>query len=239
MPRPSTVQLPWRGRMERADKVIIAGFAAAGLYSLALLPLVPALVASHPALLELLRGSMASVINMGARARLGETSLMLAAVLAVPSLMMFDWVFWWAGRRWGDRAFALVLGRSGPRAERRVRRLHAMEARFGPGAVVLAYVLPVPSALVYAAVGDGGMRLWVFLVLDLLGTLLWTCLLAGLGYGLGHDAVDVANAISHYGLWATLALVVVAAGWSARGQLWRPADCVAGRRARRAAGERV
>jgi membrane protein DedA with SNARE-associated domain len=194
--------------MERADKVIIAGFAAAGLYSLALLPLVPALVASHPALLELLRGSMASVINMGARARLGETSLVLAAVLAVPSLMMFDWVFWWAGRRWGDRAFALVLGRSGPRAERRVRRLHAMEARFGPGAVVLAYVLPVPSALVYAAVGDGGMRLSVFLALDLLGTLLWTCLLAGLGYGLGHSAVDVANTIAHYGLWATLALVV-------------------------------
>jgi membrane-associated protein len=195
--------------MERADRIIIAGFAVSGLYYLALLPLVPALVASHPALLELVRGSMASVINMGARARVGETSLVLAAVLAVPSLMMFDWVFWWAGRRWGDRAFTLLLGGDGPRAERRVRRLHAMEARFGPLAVVLAYVLPVPAALIYAAVGDGGMRLWVFLALDLVGTLLWACLLAALGYGLGHDAVDVANAIAHYGLWATLALVVL------------------------------
>jgi membrane protein DedA with SNARE-associated domain len=214
--RRTAPQLPWRGRMERADKVILAGFAASGLYYLALLPLVPALVASHPELLELVRGSMTSVINMGARARVGETSLVLAAVLALPSLMMFDWVFWWAGRRWGDRAFTLLLGGPGPRTERRVRRLHRLEARFGPAAVVLAYILPIPAALVYAAVGDGGMRLWVFLGLDLLGTLLWTCLLAGLGYGLGHSAVDVANTIAHYGLWATLALVVVSIFWGAR-----------------------
>jgi membrane protein DedA with SNARE-associated domain len=208
--------------MGRADRIILAGFAASAAYALALLPLVPALVSSHPALLELVRGSMASVINMGARARVGETSLVLAATLAVPSLMMFDWVFWWAGRRWGDRAFTLLLGGESPRTARRLRRLHWFESRFGPGAVVLAYILPVPAALIYAAVGDGGMRLWVFLTLDLLGTLLWTCLLAALGYQLGHSAVDVANAISHYGLWATLALVVAAAGWGARGR-WRAA----------------
>ncbi|HEY7073868.1 MAG TPA: VTT domain-containing protein [Solirubrobacteraceae bacterium] len=223
MPRRSPVQLPWRGRMERADKLILAGFAASGVWGLALLPLVPSLVASHPALLELIRGSMASVINMGARARVGETSIVLAAVLAVPSLMMFDWVFWWAGRRWGDRAFTLLLGGDGPRTERRLRRLHRLEARFGPAAVVLAYIVPVPAALIYAAVGDGGMRLWVFLALDLLGTLLWTCLLAALGYGLGHSAVDVANAIAHYGLWATLAFVVVAVLWGARGRRGRAA----------------
>jgi membrane-associated protein len=214
-------QLPWQGRMQRADKILTAGFALSGLYYLALLPLVPALVSSHPALLELVRGSTASVINMGARARVGDTSLVLAALLAVPSLMMFDWVFWWAGRRWGDRAFILLLGGQGPRAERRLARLHRMEARFGPAAVVLAYVLPVPSALIYAAVGDGGMRLGVFLALDVLGTLLWTCLLAGAGYGLGQHAVGVANAISHYSLWVTIGLVVAATWWGARGR--RPA----------------
>jgi membrane protein DedA with SNARE-associated domain len=68
--------------------------------------------------------------------------------------------------------------------------------------------LPIPSALVYAAVGDGGMRLGTFLVLDLIGTLLWTSLLAGAGYGFGQSAVDVANAVSHYGLWISLALIV-------------------------------
>jgi hypothetical protein len=34
------------------------------------------------------------------------------------------------------------------------RRLARAEARFGPFAVVLAYFLPVPSVLVYAAVGE-------------------------------------------------------------------------------------
>ena len=61
-PRP----LPWTGRGERADKVLLGLIALSGL-----LPLIPALVSSHPALLEFVRGSTASIINMGARARIG------------------------------------------------------------------------------------------------------------------------------------------------------------------------
>jgi membrane protein DedA with SNARE-associated domain len=201
--------LPWHGRGDRADWVILAAIAASGLIPLALLPLVPALLESHPALLELIRGSTTAIINMGARARIGETSLALAVLLAVPSLMLFDWAFWWAGRRWGDRVFLWLLGGESPRNERRLARLHRIESRVGPFAVVLAYLLPIPSALIYAAVGAGGMRLGVFLVLDLLGTLLWSGLLAGAGYGFGQQAVDVANAVSHYGLWVTAALVLI------------------------------
>jgi membrane protein DedA with SNARE-associated domain len=207
--------LPWQGRGERADWIILAGIAASALIPLLLLPLVPALVASHPELLELLRGSTASIINMGARARVGETSLVLAIVLGVPSLMMFDWVFWWAGRRWGDRVFVWMLGGASRKTEQRLARLHRIEAKVGPFAVVFAYLLPIPSALIYAAVGDGGMRLGVFLVLDTIGTLLWTSLLSGAGYGFGQGAVDVADAVAKYGLWVTLALVVFVA-WSVR-----------------------
>jgi membrane-associated protein len=200
--------LPWQGRGERADWIILGGIGASALVPLVLLPLVPALVASHPALLELLRGSTASIINMGARARVGETSLVLAVVLGVPSLMMFDWVFWWAGRRWGDQVFVWLLGGPSRRTEQRLARLHRIEARVGPFAVLFAYLLPVPSPLIYAAVGDGGMRLGVFLALDTIGTLLWTALLAGAGYGFGQSAVDVANAVSQYGLWVAGALAV-------------------------------
>jgi membrane protein DedA with SNARE-associated domain len=189
--------------------VILAAIAASGLLPLAMLPLVPALLTSHPALLELLRGSTTAIINMGARAHAGQTSLVLAVLLAVPSLMLFDWAYWWAGRRWGDRVFVWLLGGSSPRTERRLARLHRIESRVGPLAVVLAYLLPIPSALIYAAVGDGGMRLGVFLVLDLLGTLLWSGLLAAAGYGFGQRALDVANAISHYGLWVAGALILI------------------------------
>jgi membrane protein DedA with SNARE-associated domain len=207
---------PWQGRPQREDKAILGLMALAGLLPLALAPLIPALVASHPALLELIRGSTASIINMGARARIGEASIVEAVLLGVPSLMMFDWVFWWAGRRWGDAVFVWLLGGQGPRTERRLARLHRLEARFGPAGVVFAYLLPVPTALIYAAVGDGGMRLWVFLILDALGTVLWTGLLALAGWQLGHTAVDVADAIARYSLWVTLGLVALIVVWRAR-----------------------
>jgi membrane-associated protein len=208
--------------MQREDRIIVGGLALAVFLQFALWPLVPALVASHPALLELIRGSIASIVNMGARARVGDTSLVLAVVLGVPSLMMFDWLFWWAGRRWGDGVFMWLLGGPGPRNERRLARLHRIEARFGPAAVVLAYFLPVPSTLVYAAVGDGGMRLWVFLALDVAGTLLWTGALAAGGYLLGREAVDAANTLAHYSLWVTIVGVVVITTWSAVRRRPRP-----------------
>jgi membrane protein DedA with SNARE-associated domain len=198
--------------MQRADRIIVVGIAIAGLYGLALTPLFPLLGSSHPALLELVRGSTASIINMGARARVGETSLVLAVLLGVPSVMMFDWLFWWAGRRWGDRVFVWLLRGDDEKVKRRVARVHSYERRFGPLAVVLANVLPIPSPLIYAAVGNGGMSLPVFLVLDVAGTVLWTGLLVALGYELGQSAVDVTNAIGHYALWATLALVIAVVG---------------------------
>jgi len=201
--------------MQRADKVLVGGFALAVGYQLALWPLAPAWIASHPELLELVQGSMASIVNMGARARVGETSLILAAALGVPSLMAFTWLYWWAGRRWGDGVFLWLLGGASARNERRLARLHRVEARFGPYAVVLAFFLPVPSALIYAAVGEGGMRLWVFLALNALGTALWTSLLAAGGYALGQGAVDVADAVARYGLWASIAGAAAILVWLA------------------------
>jgi membrane-associated protein len=210
---------PWDGPMQKADRIIVAGIAVSGLYGLVLLPLFPLLGSSHPALLELVRGSTASIINMGARASVGQTSFALALLLGVPSVMMFDWVFWWAGRRWGDRVFVWLLGRDDAKGKRRLARMRAVERRFGPFAVVLAPVLPIPSVLIYAAVGDGGMRLVTFLALDVAGALLWTGLMATLGYELGQSAVDVSDAIAHYSLWATLALVAaVIAVQAVRGQ---------------------
>jgi len=51
---------------------------------------------------------------------------------------------------------------------------------------------------------------WVtFLILDALGSLAWAGMLAGLGWALGQHAVSVAQEISKYGLWVSIAIVVV------------------------------
>jgi membrane protein DedA with SNARE-associated domain len=126
---------------------------------------------------------------------------------------MGDPFVWWAGRLWGPD-IAKYLGARGPRGAERTQRAIGLLERYGSAAVLLAYFLPVPSALIYAAAGWTGMRLRRFLLLDLAGTALWVALIVGLGYALGHSAVQVAHAITHYSLWATLALVAAAVAYA-------------------------
>jgi len=205
---------PWGGRAGRADKAIVLLIGVCVAYSLALWPLVPALIGSHPLLLEIVSGSTIAEVTVGAHSRLGELPLWFAIAAGVPASMMFDWVFWWAGRRWGDRALHLILGRDASpqgvaRSAARAARLERTVERFGPAAVVLAYYLPVPSVLIDVAAGLSGMRLRTFLALDVLGTLLWVGPIVGLGYAIGRPAVDVVDRIDHYSSYLTIAVILV------------------------------
>lgn len=200
--------LPWEGKPQRADLILMTGITLSGLYLLILLPATPSLVYDHPVILELLKGSLTAMITMGAKARIGEASLVVATLAAIPGLMWFDWLYWWAGRRWGKRSIDLFLGNH-PKAAARTARLESLTRRFGWLAIVIAYFQPVPNILIYAAAGWTRMRLRTFLLLDLLGCLLWIALCVGLGYAIGQSAVDVAKAVSRYALYLTIALVAV------------------------------
>jgi len=216
--KPREAAVPWDGRPERLDIFLLGMIMLSGIYNLVLLPATPSLVGTHPVLLELIRGSATAMVTMGALARVGDQSLIIAVLAAIPGLMMFDWVFWWAGRRWGNRVLDLFLGNH-PKAAQRTARLERIVQRWDWLAIVIAYFQPVPNVLIYAAAGWTGMRLIPFLLLDLIGSLLWIGLMVGLGYAIGQSAVDVAHAISHYALWATIALVVAIIGrqfWVAR-----------------------
>ena len=212
---------PWGERAGRADITIALLIGVCVGYSLVLWPLVPALIGSHPLLLEIVSGSTLAEVTVGAHSRLHELPLWFAVAGGVFGSMMFDWVFWWAGRRWGDRALHLILGRDpSPRGvakrEARAARLERMAERFGPAAVVLAYYLPLPSLLIYVAAGLSGMRLRTFLALDVVGTLLWVGPIVGLGYAVGAPAVDVVHRIDHYATLLTVAAVLVVIGVQVR-----------------------
>jgi membrane protein DedA with SNARE-associated domain len=84
--------------------------------------------------------------------------------------------------------------------------------------VIISPFLPIPSAIIFVIAGWAGMRLLTFIILDIIGTLLWVGMLVGLGYELGHHAVVVAQAVSHYGLWISIALVVVIVFFQVRSQ---------------------
>jgi membrane-associated protein len=196
-------------RRRLAEIACVTGIAAKTVFALALLPLVPSLLGTHPVLLEALRGSTSSMAAGGAFARVGEASLVLAVLAPLPTLLFATPFFWWAGRLWGPKAAATLVG-GHPNAEKWAQRSGAHLERFGGLAVALAPFLPVPSALIYAAAGWTGMSLRRFMVFDVLGMLSWIGLIVGLGYAIGHPAVQLAKAISHYALLATIAIVAIA-----------------------------
>jgi membrane protein DedA with SNARE-associated domain len=204
-------RLPWNGKPGKADIACWAAIVLSGLYYLAILPFRASLIATHPVISELLNGSTEAIVAAAAFARVGHGSLAIAVLAAIPGLMKFDFIYWWAGRLWGEKIILLMFPRSkhGPRY---MQRVHKWGRRFTWPAVVVSPFVPIPNAIVYLIAGWAGMSLITFLILDLIGTALWVGLLAGLGYALGHHAVVVAQTISKYGLWFTIAFVVLVIG---------------------------
>ena len=210
-------RVPWAGKPGRADILCWAGIVLSGIFYWATLPLRAPLLATHPVLLILLNGSTEGIVTAAAFVRVGHGSLIVVLLAAIPGLMKFHPLFWWAGRLWGERVIALVSGRRN-RGARYMGRVQRWGRKFTWPAVVIAPFLPIPSAIIYIIAGWAGMRLLTFLILDAIGTLMWAGTLAGLGYELGHHAVAVAKTISRYGLWISLALVAVIIFFQIRAQ---------------------
>jgi len=201
-------RLPWSGKPRRVDVLLWAGITLSGIYYLALLPFRASLVGTHPVLLEVLNGSTEAIVSGAAFARVGHGSLTVVLLAAIPGLVKFDLLYWLAGRLWGERIILLLSGRRkhGPRFMARVQR---WGWKFTWPAVVVTPFLPVPNVIVYATVGWAGMSWVTFLVLDVIGSLLWAGMLAGLGYSLGQHAVTVAQTVSRYGLWVSIGIVAL------------------------------
>jgi len=153
-----------------------------------------------------------SGLSAAAFARVQHGSLVWVLLASLPGLMKFDLIYWWAGRLWGKRVIHLFAGNS-ERQRRRAERFTARVDRWGRWftwpAIVIALFIPVPSAIIYAIAGWTGVSWATFLLLDAVGTLAWAGMLAGLGWELGQHAVSVAQTISRYGLWVSIAIVVL------------------------------
>jgi membrane protein DedA with SNARE-associated domain len=209
--------VPWAGKPQRVDILCWAGIMLSGIFYWAVLPFRASLVGTHPVLLEVLNGSTEAIVAGAAFARVGHGSLVVALLAAIPGLMKFDPLYWWAGRLWGERVIALLSGRRN-RGAKYMDRVHRWGRKFTWPAVLISQFLPIPNAIIYVIAGWAGMRLLTFIILDIIGSLLWAGMLVGLGYELGHHAVVVAQTVSHYGLWISLALIAVIIVFQVRSQ---------------------
>jgi membrane-associated protein len=198
---------PWHGKPRARDVLCVLAIAVSAVYAVVAIPLTPALIASHPVLLELLTGSTSSIISAGAYSDV-DTRLQLALVVvaALPGIMRFDWVYWWAGRLWGHRIVER-LGQHSPRMARLAGLAETRGRRWAGPLVALAAFLPGgASVAVYAAAGWAGMPLLAFVLWDTLGSAVWISLVALGGYLLGSDGVMLAELASRY---ATVTIIVL------------------------------
>ena len=203
----SDPRLPWYGKPRTVDILCWAAIVLSGVYYWATLPLRVSLIGTHPIVADLMNGSTESIISAAAFARVGDGTLALVLLAAIPGLMKFDILYWWAGRLWGERFIKALLGSQ--RADKHMARAQRAGRKFTWPAVLASSFLPIPRAIIFVLAGWAGMRLVTFLILDVIGVLLWAGLLAGLGYTLGHHAVVAAKTISHYSLWITIGIVVL------------------------------
>jgi membrane-associated protein len=209
-------RLPWLGKPGTADILCWLGLVLSGVSYWALLPLRVSLVGTHPVIGELLNGGTESIISAGAFASTGHGTLVVAVLAAVPGLIKFDALYWWAGRLWGERFINLLP--ASQRVTRHLPRVQRAGRKLAWPAVVASAFLLVPKVIVAVLAGWAGMRLTTFLILDAIGALLRIGLLIGLGYALGHHAVVAAAAISHYSLWVTIGIVALTVLFTVRSQ---------------------
>ena len=209
-------RLPWKGKPGRADIACWTAIAIVGVYALVLLPLRPVILGLNPYALAALNGSRTATVAIGAQAALGDRWWPAGLVMGTLSIMKFDWIYWWAGRLWGHGLVEILAGKS-KRAARNAARAESIARKIGGPAVILSYYIPIiPSAVIYASVGATGMRLWRFLVLDLIGAFSTRIIFMALGYRIGAPAIEVVKVIAKYSWYfalATIGVMIIGALW--------------------------
>jgi membrane protein DedA with SNARE-associated domain len=189
------------------DVLCIGPIVLASLWALFGSPLSPGLISTHPVLLESLRGSVSSMIAAGAFARVGTVPLWEALLAPLFMLIWVDPFYYWAGRRYG-RMLMDYYKRQSPKMERRIGNAERTFAKYGIWAILVNPFLPFAPFLFLAA-GETRMPFWRFLAADIVANLIYISTVVGVGWFAGQRGVDVAETIGHYGVYLTIALVVV------------------------------
>ena len=153
----------------------------------------------------------------------GETALILAAVLASQgkleiwlviviasaSAIVGDNIGYFLGRKLGRR----VLMAPGPLYHRRLKVIDAGDRFFkahGPKAVFIGRWIALVRFAVAWLAGIEHMRFRTFFVYNALGGITWATAYGLVGYFLGKAAAD---AITHYGVYAAVVLVILVVAW--------------------------
>ncbi|MCC6497844.1 MAG: VTT domain-containing protein [Propionibacteriaceae bacterium] len=200
--------LPWKHKPSRADIICFSWLGAVAIYSLVMMPLRPALLASAPHLLASL-GSWTGTILIGAKAALGDPWWPLVWLLGTFGLIKFDWIYWWAGRLWGRHLIEAWSGRS-DRARRINERVERFTRKYETWAIAVTFLpIPLPRGVIFAVLGEAGTSLRKFLTVSIASSFISTGAYLWIGYSIGAPAVATMDAYGRYLWYVSLAILVV------------------------------
>ncbi len=148
--------------------------------------------------------------------------LLLAAVAAA---MIADLGWYFAGSRLG-RPVLRTLCRISLSPDSCVRQTESIYIRWGAPSLLVAKFIPGFAAVATALAGSIGTRLWVFLLFDALGALLWAGLAVALGVAFRDAVNDVIDVLGQLGKWGLLAIIagfalIVLLKWWQRQRFYR------------------
>jgi membrane protein DedA with SNARE-associated domain/rhodanese-related sulfurtransferase len=138
-----------------------------------------------------------------AHANYSGAELLFAAVAAA---MLADLGWYLAGARLG-RPVLRTLCRISLSPDSCVRQTESIYIRWGAPSLLLAKFIPGFAAVATALAGSIGTRLWLFLLFDGLGALLWAGLALALGIAFRDAVNDVIDVLDQLGKWGLLAII--------------------------------
>ena len=152
------------------------------------------------------------LLAAGALAKEGQLSFASVVAISVAASALGHLVWYEAGRRRGTAVLRLLC-RISLEPDSCVRRTEDFFGRHGGRALVAAPFVPGLGAVAPPLAGMAGMSLTRFLLLDSLGALLWSALLAGVGFVAGPELMALVQVGLRFGAWLGLAAGVAVGAW--------------------------
>ena len=152
------------------------------------------------------------LLAAGALAKEGQLSFASVVAISMAASALGHLVWYEAGRRRGTAVLRLIC-RISLEPDFCVRRTEDFFGRHGGRALVAAPFVPGLGAVAPPLAGMAGMPVARFLLLDSLGALLWSALLAGIGFVAGPELMALVQVGLRFGAWLGLAAGVVVGAW--------------------------
>lgn len=149
------------------------------------------------------------LLAAGALAAAGKFGLVAALSLAITACVLADWIWYEAGRAWGERVLHFLHGFT-PDPDAADRKSKRMFARHGLQLLVLDKFVPGLDAVVPPLAGTSGTGRLRFLTFETVGASLWSTGYAGLGYIFSHDLDRAAAYVGKAGTFlVTFVLIAI------------------------------